>query len=229
MEFSKSTSPHNSAHSPHNVGQSPRREVLNPAISPRKRLAMSGNGLEDVKRQRLSTDSSGAGSSESAPSPQQPLPAAPVSRTSSFSIDSIISKDEKETPKPVVPINQFGNSSSSSAPILDPHLAHLAGVAADPRLGLNPTVNTYYAAYAAYAAFAASQMANVPSPQRVPNRRSSTEVNMTTSEVTLRSGWNVPQYRGEPKVNTSSKARKLDANEGTNCSYLSVTSYQKYK
>ena len=37
---------------------------------------------------------------------------------------------------------------------------------------------------------------------------------MTTSEVTLRSGWNVPQYRGEPKVNTTSKPGKLDASEG---------------
>ncbi|TRY78411.1 hypothetical protein TCAL_07841 [Tigriopus californicus] len=186
-------------------------------ISPRKRLLhhsfdVGKNGSSPAKKHRLSTDSRGsAGSSDGTSSPHVPIrnacqsprassgspfnlpalaaspPRAPVGKSNSFSIDSIMNKGDQENrlvrPRPIpasparvsdikrdmdmesnssrsptpassvmsgmraspvrtrsppnVQLSTYAARSGAEVPYIDPYVAHLAGVAADPRLGLN--------------------------------------------------------------------------------------------
>lgn len=195
-------------------GMDPRESSF---ISPRKRLLhhsfdVGKNGSSPAKKHRLSTDSRGsAGSSDGTSSPHVPMrntcqsprassgspfnlpalaaspPRAPVGKSNSFSIDSIMNKGDQENrlvrPRPIpagparvsdikrdmdmesnssrsptpassvlsgmraspvrsrsppnIQLSTYAARSGTEVPYIDPYVAHLAGVAADPRLGLN--------------------------------------------------------------------------------------------
>ncbi|CAB4056066.1 unnamed protein product [Lepeophtheirus salmonis] len=262
--------------------------------SPRKR-ALQQESLAETspshKRHRLSTDSLGSrdGSNSPYPNNNNNVSASPPrhhynhhhnGRMSSFSIDSIISRDEKEarlirptalpaspsrlgdlrrefsiehdglshgsrtptpasfhgspapsrrplsppstshTSTPLVSITPYASRNvdhSHMDPRLGPQLAHLAGLAADPRLGLTPTggpyslVNPYSYLLPLMQGTAAGS--SFPGTGRINWPPSSASVNAShRSSTSTAVAW-PGQYRGEPKITSmevgSSVTRRL--------------------
>jgi hypothetical protein len=133
-----------------------------------------------AKRHRLSLDSRLVGLRESPllhpalRQEQEPRSSPqPANRRASFSIDSIMNKSQGQPGRtsppeaaPLVPVLPASDRPKISVPItpysmrgmdpqlsLDPRVAHLAGVAANPHLGLSQIgyINPFYAQYLAMA------------------------------------------------------------------------------
>ncbi|XP_040576100.1 uncharacterized protein [Lepeophtheirus salmonis] len=257
--------------------------------SPRKR-ALQQESLAETspshKRHRLSTDSLGSrdGSNSPYPNNNNNVSASPPrhhynhhhnGRMSSFSIDSIISRDEKEarlirptalpaspsrlgdlrrefsiehdglshgsrtptpasfhgspapsrrplsppstshTSTPLVSITPYASRNvdhSHMDPRLGPQLAHLAGLAADPRLGLTPTggpyslVNPYSYLLPLMQGTAAGS--SFPGTGRINWPPSSASVNAShRSSTSTAVAW-PGQYRGEPKITSMEVGRQ---------------------
>jgi hypothetical protein len=135
----------------------------------------------------------------------------------------------------VVPITPYTSRGLDPRTPLDPRLAHLAGVAADPRLGLSPAasmgfmMNPYYSQYLATAShLAAAAAAGLwrPPPQPSPSlatspapRSHSATSNTSTAMPStstppppIFSPWG-QQYRGEPRVDAPVRKEPVQSGE----------------
>ncbi len=179
--------------------------------------SFSIDSLISNRRQELDLKSSNPNSSPVRP---VPLPPTTTSRPSAPS-------------PPLVPISPYTSRSiPPSLSQIDPHLAHLAGVAADPRLGLSPSLssvmqNPYYAAHMSQLAVTANLFRQLeggvrrggvpttPSPPMTPLTRvqtsSASPVRSSPSQITSQAAWIMEQHgrREKTKEEHISEGRDL--------------------
>ena len=171
-----------------------------------------------------------------------PKPIKPVALTPRR---SPVTSQHSNTPL-VVPITPYTSRGLDPRTPLDPRLAHLAGVAADPRLGLSPAasmgfmMNPYYSQYLATAShLAAAAAAGLwrPPPQPSPSLATSpaprSHSTASSSSTAMPSTSTPPpptfspwgqQYRGEPRVDapvrkeqSQSTEQPMDTGAGNPC------------
>ena len=143
-----------------------------------------------------------------------PLPASPA---------RVASKSPPVPTTPLnIPITPYSARGTPQAPgggamQLNPYLAHLAGVAANPNLGLSPSTHAQAVINYQYAALLGAQMyaqhaINATPPTSQHSRSSSSRQSSgNVSGERPFSPLGVPQYRGEPKVATPTpKATPMD-------------------